>query len=203
MRQPLTVGDPQVAHRDQLDHGLDALGDDLRAGVLNETDQSASDRAAPGLKVDALGELAVELDEVGRKVNDMGTAREPSAGVIDRQPRSGVTHAAQDDAQVRVIVDAEVLGELEHDALKADSAQQRGQLRCRDGLGSDARARPNRSSQPSPSGLSFASQPGRLSLLPPPGGHFRLVYPDATASTPLAKYRAIRITPLSQFSASL
>jgi hypothetical protein len=48
MTQPLTVGDPQVAHRDQLDHGLDALGDDLRAGVLDELTRARTTARRPG-----------------------------------------------------------------------------------------------------------------------------------------------------------
>ena len=109
--------DAELADGRQLGVGLQALGDDLRAGLVGEVDERGGQRPADGVGVDAAGEVAVELDDLGRQLEDVGERGEAGAGVVDRQARAGAAQAAERGAQALVVLDGEVLGQLDDEAL--------------------------------------------------------------------------------------
>jgi hypothetical protein len=49
----------------------------------------------------------------------VGEAGEAGAGVVDREPDAAAADPAEHAAQLVVVVDLQVLGELEHDAARA------------------------------------------------------------------------------------
>ena len=83
--EPLAVVDAESAQGVELRCGLDALGDDQRAGLGREADEGGDERSLDRVGVDVAGEPDVELDEVGRQLEDVAEAGEARTGVVDRE----------------------------------------------------------------------------------------------------------------------
>ena len=56
-----------------------------RAGLGREADERRDERSLDRVRVDVAGEADVELDEVGRQLEDVAEAGEARAGVVDRE----------------------------------------------------------------------------------------------------------------------
>jgi hypothetical protein len=107
-----------VAERSELGRGLDSLGDHARADLRRERRDGRDDRVTYLVRVDVPDQRDVELHEVRREQDDVPQAREPRAGVVDRETESAATQGAQRFVECGVIVDRGVLGHLEHQSFE-------------------------------------------------------------------------------------
>src|SRR5690606_10195515 len=87
-----------------------------RVGAVHEVDQCPTEGGAGRAGGDALGERDVELDDVRGELDDVLQAREPGAGVVDRDQGAGPTQAPQGLLEQVVVVDHGVLGDLDDQA---------------------------------------------------------------------------------------
>ena len=98
-------------------------GDQFCARLAGEPDESGGDRPVRGLRVDAADDADVELDDVGRELEDVPQAREARTRVIHRDPDAGSAKHVQRSAEARVVARRCMFRELDHDALGRPSLQ--------------------------------------------------------------------------------
>ena len=111
----------------ELLRGLDALGDEARAGVVGERHEGTGERSASEVDVDAGDEVAVEFDELRLELEDVGQAGEPGAGVVDRKPHTVAPERGERLRDRGVVVDRVVFGELDDDSTRRIGAEELGE----------------------------------------------------------------------------
>src|SRR5688572_18582622 len=70
----LACGDAESQHGLEFGCGLDPLGGDARTDVTGERGDAGSEGGPGGVAVDAMDQDAVELDDVGCELHEMGEA---------------------------------------------------------------------------------------------------------------------------------
>ena len=83
---PLTHTKPAQKREHRM--RLDAFGDDSRTDPLAERDERARERARDRVGLDLAREAQIELDDVGRELQDVTEAREAGADIVDRNTRT-------------------------------------------------------------------------------------------------------------------
>ncbi len=107
--------DVEVGERGDLVERPDPLRADDRAGAAGEAHEGLDQGHARGVLVDALGEDAVELDDVRLHPRQLPQARVAGAGVVHRDASATLTQVLQCVADGLVLGDRLVLGDLDHD----------------------------------------------------------------------------------------
>ena len=120
--------DAEFAEHVELVVGLDALGDDTRAGLAGEGDDGGDEAATDRVAVDAADDADVELDELGGELEDVDEARVAGTGVVDGEACPGGAQAGERAAQAGIVVDLDVLGQLDHHATGLDRLEDGGDL---------------------------------------------------------------------------
>ena len=91
----LPATNTECAQYVEFGRGLDPLCDDLRPQAGREAHESRRKGDANGITVDTRGELSVQLDDVGRELEDMGKTRKAGTGVVDGQAHAPQMEASQ------------------------------------------------------------------------------------------------------------
>ncbi len=114
--------------------GLDALGDG--AGGRGRASKEADDAGDEGARRRVGGhrghEAPVDLEVVGRQVEQVGHAGEAGAEVVDGEVDAVLVEGGDRSAHGGVEVDDDVLGDLEHEPRGVDAGRRevRGDVRC-------------------------------------------------------------------------
>jgi hypothetical protein len=116
-------GHAEVAQRRQLRLGLHALRDDRRAEVAREADRCRNNGALGAVAVDAADQLGSDLHDVRSQPVQVTQAREAGTGVVHRHAHAGPSQVGQRLGERVVGRDAQVLGQLEHDAVRRQSLE--------------------------------------------------------------------------------
>jgi hypothetical protein len=93
---------------------LDTLRQEGTAGGLGEVAHAGDERLANGVALDVADQAAVQLHDLGMELDDVLERGEAGAGIVDGQT-DGAVEAAEGLAQLVVVLDGDVLGDLEDD----------------------------------------------------------------------------------------
>ena len=103
--------------------------------VSGEPHQRGRQRVSCRVGVDAVGEVEVELEDVGAELEDVLETRVAGTGVVHRDAHAAGAEDVERGHERGVVVEAGVLGQLEHDALAGDGCQARFEGAARRGRG--------------------------------------------------------------------
>ncbi len=108
----------EATQRVELTLGLDPFGDDGGTECIETEGKHGRPQGPTGrVVVDAPREPDVELDDVGAEIEDVAEARKSGAGVVDGESHPVGSQLAGSLSEPLVVVDALMLGQLEHNAL--------------------------------------------------------------------------------------
>jgi len=108
----------QPLHRLVLLGALDTLRDHLGTLIVGEAHHRLDQVLLDEVRVDAVDERNVELDEIGLEVRNGAQAGVPAPGVVDRKAIAAFAQGLQPLAKLRVVLDRRALGDLDDDALR-------------------------------------------------------------------------------------
>src|SRR3954451_3783317 len=114
----------ELAHRLELVDALDALGHDLAFVLVGELDERGDQRAAAGRVLDAGGQRAVDLRDVGTQQLQAGERRAAAGEVVERDLGAALAVRLDDVAQQLAVGNA-----LRADDLDAEAARVGAQAR--------------------------------------------------------------------------
>src|SRR3954469_24524681 len=108
--------DAELAHRLELVDALDALGHDLAFVLVGELDERGDQRAAAGRVLDAGGQRAVDLRDVGTQQLQAGERRAAAGEVVERDLGAALAVRLDDVAQQLAVGNALRANDLDAEA---------------------------------------------------------------------------------------
>src|SRR5665213_189305 len=114
--EALAVGDAEIDEYFEFSRGLDPLGDHFGSGLIAKGHHRAGEGTPDWIEI--------ELDGFWGDLENQREAREPRSGVIDGHLGTECPQSLASPVQCRVVLDADVLGELDdHPTWRARSEQ--------------------------------------------------------------------------------
>src|SRR5437868_3113374 len=115
--------DTQLLHRRELLGALDALGDHHGAVIVRELHHRLDEILLDEVRVDAVNERNIELDEVRLEVGDRPESRIATPRVVDGEAEAAVAERLEAVTELRIVLDRRALSNLDDDALGSRDLQ--------------------------------------------------------------------------------
>ena len=136
-QESLSCSHAEAAEGLELPGGFYPFGDDLHLDLVRVGAESCDQDALVLVGVDAADEAPIELQQVGRELDDVRESGEPLPDVVDRQPAAQRTKFGEMRVRLLVVHDRRALRELDHHALCRDRTHELGQAGFAERLGRD------------------------------------------------------------------